>query len=113
MPILLWLLADILQIKGRFGAYIIARNWSSVVVAFAFIVPAIAELSGLIIHEITIFTEILLLGFVLFYHFKIAMVTLEKSWAFCAALVFADFVLAVFIGELFWGVFLSTTGLAT
>lgn len=102
MPIILWLAADLLDIKTRYGSFIIARNWASIVMAWIFFIPTLTHMAGLIILEVMVFTHLILLGVVVIYGYRIARMTLEKPPLFCMALIFADLILGMIMGEMLW-----------
>ena len=102
MPIVLWLLADQLDIKTRYGPFIIARNWASIITAWVYFIPTIAHIAGLIILEVMVFAHLILLGLIVVYGFRVARLTLDKPPLFCIALVFIDFMVGLLIGEMLW-----------
>lgn len=105
IPIILWLAADILDIKARFQAFIIVRNWASVVITWIVFVPTLTYMAGLISLDVMIFAQLILLGFVLYFSYKIARTTLEKPFGFCLALIAVDFIAGLIITRSLWTVF--------
>ncbi|MEO1066614.1 MAG: hypothetical protein AAFW47_04470 [Pseudomonadota bacterium] len=105
MPIVLWLAADVLGIRTRYGPYVIARNWGSVIAGVAMAVPAVCQLAGLVNGDVAALASLMLVGFVLVYHYRIARVTLEKEAPFCLGLVSVDFLVGIVLGEAIWSAF--------
>jgi len=100
MPVLLWLCANILDIQSRYQAFIIARNWTGLIIAWVFFVPTLAYIGGLITLEAMTFSHFILIGFALIYDYRLAKATLDKPALFCIALVFADFIASIVMGEM-------------
>lgn len=99
LPVVLWLAADVLDIKTRYGPFIIARNWASVIVSTTFAVPTLMHIAGLISLDVMLLVELILLGFLVAYGYRIAMATLGKGALFCLALVLADFMMSLVVGQ--------------
>ncbi|MEM8838822.1 MAG: hypothetical protein AAGE89_12070 [Pseudomonadota bacterium] len=102
VPFLLWLVADLIGIRSRYFAYVVARNWCSIIVGFAFAIPSLFHVTGLVPHEVTLLAQLILLGFALVYHYQIARVALDKEPFFCVALVSADLLIDIIIAEIQW-----------
>ncbi|MEP6355522.1 MAG: hypothetical protein ABJ081_02475 [Hyphomicrobiales bacterium] len=102
MPFVLWILADQLDIKTRYSPFIIARNWASIVMGWVYFIPTLTHVVGLINLDAMVFSQLILLGFVLIYSFRVARATLDKPILFCMALVFVDLIIGLLIGGTLW-----------
>ena len=102
LPIVLALLAGVLDIKREYSSYITVRNWAAVVMTWVFFIPTLAFIAKLISAELIVFVQMTMLGFVVFFSFRIARTTLQKPVGFCMALVGIDFVAGLLLSQLIW-----------
>lgn len=102
LPLILWFAADFLDIKKRYTSFVIARNWTSIVTAWIFFAPTLAYASGVVVVDVLVLAQIVLLGFVLFYGYRVARATLSKPAYFCIGLVAADFLTGLISSEMLW-----------
>ena len=105
MPIILALLAGVLDIKREYSNYIIVRNWASVVMTWVFFIPTLASIAKLVSIELVLFIQLGLLGLVVFLSFRVARTTLQKPASFCATLVGIDFMAGLMLSQIVWRTF--------
>lgn len=102
MPILLILAANFLGIKERYAHYVIARNWASFISASLFAIPALLYLTGIASLLVTAFMDLALLGFILFYSYRICRVGLKADIPLALGIVIFDFFLSLFLGQMLY-----------
>jgi hypothetical protein len=72
LPLLLAALAKFLHIQKGYPAYVVARNWSSVLTVLPFAAIALVDLTGLVSPEILFFPSLLALAIALRFSYLIA-----------------------------------------
>lgn len=102
LPIVLWHLARPLGIEKQFAAFVIVRNWMSVIAIWVFFVPVVCHLVNLVSIEVMVLSQFTLIGFVMWTSYLVARTTLGKPAFFCTALVAADLGLSLIIDETMW-----------
>ena len=90
LPIVLALAAGPLGISHRYGAFVIARNWASVIATAPFAVISLLVLGDLIGAEIANFLMLAMLLIVLRYNYLIARRALDASIGFAVGIVVLD-----------------------
>lgn len=93
-------LARLLKVTGRYVPYVIAYNWSSVVVVTLRLLPLILFSSGLIGAEAVTIPVFVSLVAVMIYRWYLARVALGVSGATAIALVLIDLLLMLLIASL-------------
>jgi hypothetical protein len=104
-PIVLALIADRLKVSGTYSAYVIVRNWGSVIATAPFGVLALLYVVGLIGQEVTGTLSLAILFIVLRYNYLIARRVLQVGVPLAIGIVVADFVLSLAIDAGVSGVF--------
>ena len=99
-PLLAALLARPLGYAARYGGFIIAYNWSAVLVAIPLALPAILFGADLIPAFLASVLMLVALVVVFRYRYIIARAALEQSGVVCAGLVAADFLMSITVSEL-------------
>ena len=97
LPLLLALIAGRIGIAGTYPAFIIARNWGSVLATIPFGIVGVLFVSGVIDAEAADILSLGMLFVVLRYNYLIARRALEVSIGFAVVLVVADFALSMLI----------------
>ena len=97
LPLLLALIAGRIGIAGTYPAFIIARNWGSVLATIPFGIVGVLFVSGVIDAEAADILSLGMLFMVLRYNYLIARRALEVSIGFAVVLVVADFALSMLI----------------
>lgn len=99
LPVVLALIAGRLGVSGRYGPYIVVRNWASVVIAALYAVPALLSSSGVAGIQVVVLLNLALLVIVLHYLYRIARQALLAPVGMAVAIVVLDLVLSLVIGE--------------
>lgn len=99
-PILLGLAAKPLGIGGRYAAYIIVRNWASVVSAAIYVIPEILLSFGLVGTDGWLLASLITLVAVLAYNYRVARLALGTPVAFSIGLVILDFLVSIGVSTL-------------
>jgi hypothetical protein len=97
LPLLLALIAGRIGIGRTYPAFIIARNWGSVVATVPFGIVGILFVFGVIDAEAADILSLAMLFVVLRYNYLIARRALEVAIGFAVVLVVADFALSMLI----------------
>jgi hypothetical protein len=97
LPIVLALAARPLGIAGRYGAFIIARNWGSVLAVVPFAVVSLLVVLGLAGADIANFLMLAALIVVLRYNFLIARRALDVGTSFAVGIVILDLAISLMI----------------
>ncbi|MBA5776214.1 hypothetical protein H2509_03650 [Stappia sp. F7233] len=98
LPTVLLALARPLGIQRGYVPFVIARNWSSLVAAIAYTVPALLYLIGILSAGLMIFLTFVAMVVVLRYRYFIARVALDAPVGLAVGVVALDFLLSVMIG---------------
>jgi hypothetical protein len=104
-PIVLALIADRLKVSCTYSAYVIVRNWGSVIATAPFGVLALLYVVGLIGQEVTGTLSLAILFVVLRYNYLIARRVLQVGVPLAIGIVVADFILSLAIDAGVSGVF--------
>ncbi len=96
-PIVLALIADRLKVMQTFSAYIIVRNWASVVATAPFGVIAFFYASDMIGQDAASTLSLAVLFVILRYNYLIARRVLQVGVGLAVAIVISDFVLSLAI----------------
>jgi hypothetical protein len=99
MPIVLALLARPIGISRGYVDYIIAGNWSSLLVAFPYAFAGLLYLSGIIPLGILSLISLSMFIVVLWYRFNIARITLQAGTGLTVGIVVLDPVLSALIEQ--------------
>jgi hypothetical protein len=104
-PVVLALIADRLKVSTTYSAYVIVRNWGSVIATAPFGVLALLYVLGLIGQEITGTLSLAILFVVLRYNYLIARRVLQVGVPLAIGIVVADFILSLAIDAGIGGLF--------
>lgn len=96
-PIVLALAADRLRIGGTYSAFVIVRNWASVIATAPFAVISLAYILGPIGQEVAGTLSLAVLFIILRYNYLIARRVLQVGVPFAIGIVIADFLLSLSI----------------
>ena len=99
-PLAMVLVARLAGLQRGYARYIIAYNWSSVVVIALMMPPLILLDLGLVGPELAVLTSFVLLMVSLYYRWFVARTALETTGLIAMALVIADFVLSLAVTRL-------------
>ncbi len=99
-PIALALVAKTLGIARRYAVYVIAYNWSSVLIVAAFLPPVLLYDAGLVGVGGALLLNFVVMLAALYYRWFIARTALETTGALAAGLVASDLVLSVSVNRL-------------
>ncbi|WP_417670984.1 hypothetical protein [Roseibium sp.] len=106
LPILLAGLAGPLGIQKGYVPFVVARNWSSLLVAAPYVLVGLLYLGGLIAPGIMVLLSLVILVVMIWYRFLIARIALQAAVGTAIGIVVLDVVLSLLIGELagrLWG----------
>ncbi len=95
LPLLLAALARFLNIQKGYPAYVVARNWSSVLTVLPFAVIALADLAGLISPQVLFFPSLLALAIALRFSYLIARRALDVGVDVAIGFVVLDFLVSL------------------
>ena len=98
-PVVMVFVARALDLSHRYAGYIIAYNWSSILITAAFAVPMILFWIGIIGPSATIAFWFVLFLPVFYYRWFIAMTALDTSSAIAVGLVVLEFTLSLMIAS--------------
>jgi hypothetical protein len=104
-PVVLALIADRLKVSATYSAYVIVRNWGSVIATAPFGVLALLYVLGLIGQEVTGTLSLAILFIVLRYNYLIARRVLQVGVPLAIGIVVADFILSLAIDAGIGGLF--------
>ena len=99
LPLLLAALAAFLGIRRGYPAYIVARNWSSVLVVVPFAAIALIDLGGLMSREILFFPSVLALAVALRVSYLVARRALAVAIDVAIGFVVLDFLVSLAIAR--------------
>jgi len=99
-PIIVALLAGPLGIADRYVAFIVARNWTSVIALVPYIVPSLLFSLGLVSVPIATILTLVAIGVVLRYRYVTTRAALGAPMPVTAGLVVLDLVLGMILGQL-------------
>lgn len=94
-PIILAALAGFIGIKQRYGAYIVARNWATVLAVAPFGLIAVLDLMGMLPAEIIIIPSLVAVGFALRVSYMVARTALGFTIDMAVGLVAFDFLISL------------------
>lgn len=97
LPVVLAALGGFLGIKQRYGAFIVARNWSTVLAVLPFGATALLDLLGLLPGDAIILPSLIALGFALRVSYMAARTALGFPADMAVGLVAFDFLLSLAI----------------
>jgi hypothetical protein len=97
LPTVLALLGGFLGIKQRYGAFVVARNWSTVLAVLPFGATALLDLLGLLPGDAIILPSLIALGFALRVSYMVARTALAFPFDMAVGLVAFDFLLSLAI----------------
>ena len=100
LPLLLAALATFLGIKRGYPAYIVARNWSTVLIVIPFAAIALLELIGLVDAQLLFFPSIIALAIALRFSYLIARRALGVGVDVAIGLVVLDFLVSLALARL-------------
>lgn len=100
-PLAMAIIARVAGLAQNYARYIIAYNWSSVLVILALLPPLILLDLGAVGPNVAVFLSFVVLLLSLYYRWYVAVAALETTGAVAAALVLADVVLSLGINRLF------------
>lgn len=98
LPAILLAIARPLGIERGYVPFIIARNWSALVAAIPYALPALLYLAGVLSAALMIFLTFIAMMVVLRYRFMIARIALDAPVGLAIGIVALDFLLSVLIG---------------
>jgi len=99
LPVVLALLARPIGISRGYVAFVIARNWTSLLAAVPYVVAGLLYLAGIISSGIMVLMSLCALAVVLWYRFNIARITLQASISMALGIIVLDTVLSLVISE--------------
>jgi hypothetical protein len=99
-PLAMVFIARFAGLQQRYARYIIAYNWSSVLVVALLMPPLILLDLGLVGPGSAMLLSFLLMLVSLYYRWYVAQTALDTTGVVAAALVLADFVLSLFVNRL-------------
>lgn len=99
-PLVLALLANTIGIARRYAVYIIAYNWSSVLVMAAFVPPVLLFDLGILGVGGALLLNFVVMLAALYYRWYVARTALETTGAVAAGLVVGDLILSVSVNRL-------------
>ncbi|MEX0852443.1 MAG: hypothetical protein WD036_04055 [Bauldia sp.] len=100
LPLLLAALATFLGIRRNYPAYIVARNWSTVLIVLPFAAIALIDLSGLLSSEVLFFPSVLALAIALRFSYLIARRALAVGVEVAIGFVVLDFLVSLALARL-------------
>ncbi len=100
-PIIVGLLSTSVGLQRTYTPYIIVRNWSSLLILLPQTVLNLGYLSGLIPTPLLVMLTLPLIGWVLWYRYRIARVVGQCTLAASIGLVVLDLVLSLLISNSF------------
>ncbi|MGI9464879.1 MAG: hypothetical protein ACR2OM_13110 [Aestuariivirgaceae bacterium] len=100
-PLVMVFVARVAGFAHNYSRYIIAYNWSSILVLSAQMVPALMLAQGGSVAALGNLVFVLFLFAVLYYHWYIALTALETTMSVAWTLVLADLVIGIGITRLF------------
>ncbi len=107
LPLVLAALAKPIGITRGYVPFVVARNWSSLLVSLPYAVGAALYVVGVIAPGIMVLFSLATLLVVIWYQFVVARITLQGTIATTIGVVVLDIVLSLLIGEIsgrLWGV---------
>lgn len=103
--VVLALVADRLKVSNTYSAYIIVRNWASVIATAPFGLVSILFIAGLIGQDIAATLSLAVLFIVLRYNYIVARRVLQVGMPLAIGIVVADFILSLAIDAGISGLF--------
>jgi len=97
LPILLAATAGMLGIKGRYPAFIVARNWATVLLILPFAAISLLELIGMASPQIAAFLSLVALMAVFRFSYLVARRALEATIDVAIAIVALDYLVSLLI----------------
>lgn len=99
LPVVLALLSRPLGVTARYVPFIVVRNWSSVVAAAIYALPALLFAAGIIGEDALLLMSLVALAVVVQFQYRIVRVMLATPMGTSIAVVVLDLVLSLFIAE--------------
>lgn len=96
-PIIVGFLSGSVGLKQNYAPYIIARNWSTLVILVPQTVLNLGYLIGIMPSALFIMLSFPIVGWVLWYRFRIARIAGQCSFSISMGLVVLDLILSIFI----------------
>jgi len=103
--VVLALVADRLRVSGTYSAYIIVRNWASVIATAPFGIVSVLFIAGVIGQDIAATLSLAVLFIVLRYNYIVARRVLQVGMPLAIGIVVADFILSLAIDAGISGLF--------
>jgi hypothetical protein len=100
LPLILALVGGFLGIRDRYAAFIVARNWSTVIAVLPFGLTSALALLGLLPGEAIIIPSLVALGFALRMSYAIARIALAAPVEVAIGYVVLDFLISLAIVRL-------------
>ena len=97
LPVLLAALAGFLGIRRAYTAFIVARNWSTVLVILPFAAIALLDIAGLMNESLILFPSLAALGFALRFGYMVARTALGVGIEVAIGVVALDFLVSLAI----------------
>ncbi|MTI17194.1 hypothetical protein E1162_08060 [Rhodobacteraceae bacterium RKSG542] len=105
-PVVLAFLAGTIGIKSTYGPYITVRNWTTILVIVPYTVLNLLFLIGILSGEALVFSSLLVVGWIMWFRFFIAIKIAQASFGLAVGMVVMDFFLGLVITQLvtrlFW-----------
>lgn len=103
-PALMVFVARLIDRTGRYALYIIAYNWSAILVMAAFALPVILFQFGLASTSLVVLLSFAATVIALYYRWYVARTALEVTGIIALAIVAGDLALGLLINMLFVGI---------
>jgi len=100
LPLALALLARPLGLGARYVPYVVARNWTSVVAAAIYAVPALFFAAGMIGEDTVLIASLLALAIVVHFQYRVVRGVLATPVGTSVGIVALDLVLSLVVTEL-------------
>ncbi|WP_417687993.1 hypothetical protein [Roseibium sp.] len=99
LPLLLAALSAPLGVSRGYVPFVIARNWSSLVVAAPYVIVGLLYLSGVIAPGIMVLLSLATLVVMIWYRYQVTRIALQAAVGTTIGVVVLDIILSLVIGE--------------
>ena len=99
LPLLLAVLARPLAISHGYAAFIVARNWTSLIAVIPFTLPALLYLLDIVTAPVMIVLTLAAMAIVMHYRYQVARIALKAPVGLAIGVVVLDLLLSLLIGE--------------
>lgn len=105
LPLLLAGLAGFLGVRATYPAFIVVRNWATVMMIIPFAAISILDAFGLLPGDVIVIPSLIALGFAFRTMYMAARIALQARWDVAAGIVVLDFLVSLLIVRLVARVF--------